>query len=202
VRVAAMAYGPVLDEQWGMAARQVDFFDVKADFEALLAPRRASFVAAKHPALHPGRSGRIELDGRPAGWIGELHPRLQQKYQLPQAPVVFEVDAGVLQTNVVPTYAEVSKFQPVRRDLAIVVDESLPIDTVLETLASGLPGVVSEVALFDVYRGIGVEEGKKSLAFRVVMQDTEKTLTDQQVDAAMQQITEMLTSRLHAKLRS
>jgi phenylalanyl-tRNA synthetase beta chain len=202
VRVAAVAYGPVLEEQWGIPARQVDFFDVKADFEALLAPRRASFVAAKHPAVHPGRSAQIELDGRAVGWIGELHPGLQQKYQLPQAPVLFEIDAEVLQTNLVPIYAEVSKFQAVRRDLAIVVDESLPVDAVLEALESGLPAVVSEVALFDVYRGIGVEEGKKSLAFRVVMQDTEKTLTDQDVDAAMQQVTGMLTSQLDAKLRS
>jgi phenylalanyl-tRNA synthetase beta chain len=202
VRVAAMAYGPALEEQWGTPARQVDFFDVKADFEGLLAPRCASFVAAKHPALHPGRSARIELDGRPVGWIGDLHPRLQQKYELPQAPVLFEIDAGVLQSRVVPTYAEVSKFQPVRRDLAIIVNENLPVDAVLETLGGSLPDIVSEVALFDVYRGVGVEEGKKSLAFRVVMQDTEKTLTDQEVDAAMQQVTGTLTSRLDAKLRS
>src|ERR1700674_1491688 len=202
VRVAAIAYGPALEEQWGMPARQVDFFDVKADLETLLAPRRAGFVAAKHPALHPGRGARVELDGQAVGWIGELHPRVQQKYQLPQAPVLFEIDAAVLQARIVPMYGEVSKFQPVRRDLAIVVEESLPVDAVLQSLGSGLPEVVSEVALFDVYRGAGVEEGKKSLAFRVVMQDTEKTLTDQEVDAAMQQITGVLTSRLAAKLRS
>ena len=95
-RVAGLAYGPALDEQWGMPTRAVDFFDVKGDLEALFAPARLRFVKAEHPALHPGRCARIELDGKAIGFIGELHPRWLQKYDLPQAPVLFEVDADAL----------------------------------------------------------------------------------------------------------
>jgi phenylalanyl-tRNA synthetase beta chain len=202
LRVTALAYGPPLEEQWGEQERAVDFFDIKADLESLLEPRRARFVHASHPALHPGRCARIELDGEAIGWIGELHPRWLQKYELPQAPVLFEVDAAALRVRPLPTHVEVSKFQPVRRDLAIVVDEKVTVDAVLEAIQDVLPMSVTEVALFDIYRGAGIDEGKKSLAFRVVMQDTQKTLTDQEVDAAMQQITQTLTFRLNAKLRS
>ena len=201
MRVAALAYGPALEEQWGERSRVVDFFDVKADLEALLAPRLAQFVAAAHPALHPGRSARVELGDQPIGWIGELHPRWQQKYELPQAPVLFEVDAAAMQVRSVPACTEVSRFPPVRRDLAIVVEEKLSVGSVLAALQGRLPTIVTEVALFDVYRGPGMEEGKKSLAFRVVMQDTEKTLTDEEVDVAMQQITQFFASRFDARLR-
>src|SRR5690606_24495003 len=95
-RVAALAYGPVVEEQWGQAARNVDYFDVKADLETLFAPRKLTFVKVEHPALHPGRSAAILLDGRQVGVIGELHPRWQQKYDLPLAPVFFEADAAAL----------------------------------------------------------------------------------------------------------
>ena len=107
-RVAALAYGPVADEQWSLETRNVDFFDVKADLEALFAPRALRFVRVEHPALHPGRSAQIELDGKSIGFIGELHPRLQQKYDLPLAPVVFEVDALALQYRALPHYTDIS----------------------------------------------------------------------------------------------
>jgi len=202
IRVAALAYGALVDEQWGESSRLVDFFDMKGDLAALLTPRSASFKAEQHPAFHPGRSARIELDGESIGWIGELHPRLQQKYDLPIAPVLWEVDAAALQMQPIPRYVEVSKFPPVRRDLAIVVDESLAVDVAFFALNGELPTVVTDVSLFDIYRGKGIEQGKKSLAFRVLMQDTERTLKDEEVDGVMQKIMQIFASRLDAKLRS
>ena len=202
VRVGAIAYGPALEEQWGVSARNADFYDVKADVEALLAPRAARYESAQHPALHPGRSARVLLDGVPIGWVGELHPRWQRKYGLPLPAALFELDFEALGRIDLPKYREVSKFPPVIRDLAIVVDEGLPATALLEQMGRFRPAGVQEIRLFDFYRGKGVESGKKSLAFRVVMQDTARTLTDAEADAAMAQLTELLAAKFGAKLRT
>jgi phenylalanyl-tRNA synthetase beta chain len=193
VRVGAIAYGPALEEQWGVPARNADFYDVKADVEALLAPHAARYESAQHPALHPGRSARVLLDGAPIGWVGELHPRWQRKYGLPLPAALFELDFEALGRVDLPKYREVSKFPPVIRDLAIVVDEGLPAAALLEQMGRFRPAGVQEIRLFDFYRGKGVERGKKSLAFRVVMQDTARTLTDAEVDAAMADLQALLT---------
>ena len=202
VRAGAIAYGPALEEQWGVPARNADFYDVKADVEALLAPRAARYESAQHPALHPGRSARVLLDGAPIGWVGELHPRWQQKYGLPLPAALFELDLEALGRVDLPKYREVSKFPPVIRDLALVVDEDLPAAALLEEMGRFRPAGVQEIRLFDFYRGKGVERGKKSLAFRVVMQDTARTLTDAEADAAMAQLTELLAAKFRAKLRT
>jgi phenylalanyl-tRNA synthetase beta chain len=202
VRVGAIAFGPAFEEQWGVRERPVDFFDLKGDVEDLCAPQRARFVMAAHPALHPGRSARIEVDGVAAGWIGEVHPRWRQKYELPGPAVVFELDAEPLQAVPLPRLAEVSRFPAVIRDLAVVVDEGVPAEALLEALSGARPGLVQEVRLFDLYRGEGVRKGKKSLAFRVVMQDTARTLTDAEVDAAMADLEQLLTARFGAQRRT
>jgi phenylalanyl-tRNA synthetase beta chain len=202
LRIGAIAHGPALEEQWGLPAGNADFYDVKADVEALLAPRAARYESAPHPALHPGRSARVMLDGAAIGWVGELHPRLQQKYGLPLPAVVFELDLEALGRVDLPRYREVSKFPPVVRDLALVVDESLPAGVLLEEMGRSRPAGVQEIRLFDFYRGKGVESGKKSLAFRVVMQDTARTLTDAEADAAIAQLTELLAAKFGAKLRT
>jgi len=202
IRVGAAAYGQALEEQWGAPVRSVDFYDVKADLEALLAPREARFESAPHPALHPGRSARVLLDGAAIGWAGELHPHWQQKYELPLAPVLFELDLDALSRTELPRYREVSKFPPVIRDRAMEFDERLPAAEILEEMERNRPSVVQEVRLFDVYHGKGVERGKKSLAFRVVMQDTARTLTDADADAAMAELTERLSAKFGAKLRT
>ncbi|MCC6611000.1 MAG: phenylalanine--tRNA ligase subunit beta [Burkholderiales bacterium] len=201
-RIAGLAYGTAYGEQWGEKARRVDFFDVKGDVEALIAPHRAGFVPAPHPALHPGRSARVELNGQPLGWIGELHPKWLQKYELPAPAVVFELDLDPLLAVSLPRYAEVSRFPAVVRDLAMVVAEEVAAQAMLGALAAGKPAVVTDVKLFDLYRGSGVEKGRKSLAFRVVMQDTARTLTDAEVEAAMAHLTGILVSRFGGKLRS
>jgi phenylalanyl-tRNA synthetase beta chain len=202
VRVGAIAYGPAFEEQWGVRERPVDFFDLKGDVEALFAPRQAGFVKAVHPALHPGRCARIDVDGATAGWIGELHPRWQQKYELAAAAVVFELDAEPLLAVPLSRFAEVSRFPAVIRDLAVLVDEGVPAQALLDALSGARRELVQEVRLFDLYRGEGVRKGKKSLAFRVVMQDTAKTLTDAEVDAAMADLEQLLTARFGAQRRT
>jgi len=202
MHIAAMACGPAWDEQWGVATRAVDFFDAKGDVEALVAPKQARFERASHPALHPGRSARILIDGEAAGWIGELHPRWQQKYELPSSPVVFELDLRRLTDRGMPAYREVSKFPPVVRDIAVLVAENVEVRALLEEMDSQREAVVQDIRLFDVYRGKGVGPGEKSLAFRVVMQDTEKTLTDQEADFSMMRLSQALAVRFGAKLRS
>ena len=202
VRVGAIACGPALEEQWGVPDRAVDFFDVKGDVEALLAPRRARFESGAHPALHPGRAARVVLDGRPVGWVGELHPRWQRKYDLPSAPVLFELDAAPVLELELPRFSEVSKFPPVIRDLAVLVPDSVPAQALLDELTKSRPAAVQSIRLFDLYRGKGISAGQKSLAFRVVIQDTAKTLTDEEADAAMAQLTQVLAAKFGARLRA
>ncbi|WP_153075164.1 phenylalanine--tRNA ligase subunit beta [Paraburkholderia bonniea] len=209
-RFGALAYGPVLDEQWGAAARAVDFFDVKGDLEALLAPAVARYVKAEHPALHPGRSARIELDGRHVGWIGELHPRWMQKYDLPHAPVLFEIESEALIQRVLPSPSEVSKFPPVRRDIAVVVEQKIEAQALLDEMQNALsePACksVQRIAIFDEFRpksstSGGLAAHEKSLAFRITLQDTGGTLQDQTVDLAIQALVNRLARMYGARLR-
>ena len=203
LRLGAIAYGPAVEEQWGAPdKRNIDFYDVKADVDALLAPRVARYEAAAHPALHPGRSARVSMDGVPLGWLGELHPRWQQKYGLPLPAVLFEIDLDAFSTVPVPQYREVSKFPPVVRDRALIVDERVPARALLDEMDRIRPHFVQEIRVFDVFRGGSLGRGKKSLAFRVVMQDTARTLTDAEADAAMAQLTELLAAKFGAKLRT
>jgi phenylalanyl-tRNA synthetase beta chain len=191
-RVAGLAYGSVFAEQWGIPGRNVDFYDVKGDVEALFSPRKLQFIAAQHPASHPGRSAQILLDGCAIGWIGELHPQWQQQYDLPMSVVWFEVDQKVLAQAGMPKIVEVSRFPLVRRDIAVVVEEGvLAQDLLIAMQLENAPNVV-EIALFDLYRGKGVVEGKKSLAFRVLLQDTQKTLTDIEIEQSMLRLVTVL----------
>jgi phenylalanyl-tRNA synthetase beta chain len=209
-RIGALAYGPVAEEQWGMSTRLVDFFDVKGDVEALFAPRVARFVKAEHPALHPGRGARIELDGREVGWLGELHPRWMQKYDLPHAPIVVEIDAEALMERALPTPTEVSKFPPVRRDIAVVVDQKIEAQALLEAVQKALDEggykFVQRVALFDEFRAKSSTSGglaahEKSLAFRVTLQDTGGTLQDETVDTVVKTLVDRLARVFGARLR-
>jgi phenylalanyl-tRNA synthetase beta chain len=206
-RVAAIAYGPALDEQWGAPTRAVDYFDVKGDLEALFAPRAVRFVKTDHPALHPGRSALVELDGRAVGFIGELHPRWLQKYDLPNAPVLFEVDADALRDRVVPRHAEISKFPGATRDLALVVRHDVAAQDVLDAFTAAIEAnpagkLVQAVVLFDEYRGKGLEADEKSLAFRFSLQDTQSTLQDDAVEALMGALVESAKEKHSAKLRA
>lgn len=201
-RVGGLAYGTAVPEQWGTPARKVDFYDVKADLEALAAPRGLRFEKTSHPALHPGRAAAVMLDRQRVGWLGELHPKWQQKYELPLPAVLFELDLDVLLQAQMPAYSEISRFPPVIRDLAVTVAEAAGAQAMIDAMQAVRSASVRAISLFDVYRGKGVEAGQKSLAFRVVIQDTAKTLTDEEADAAMATLTEVLASGFGAKLRA
>jgi phenylalanyl-tRNA synthetase beta chain len=201
-KLAALAYGSALPEGWGDSGRKVDFYDLKGDLDALLAPAKPRFEKMQHPAFHPGRAARILLDGHEIGCIGELHPEWVQKYDIPFSPVMFEVDFDTVRGANVPSYIELSKFPVVVRDLAIVVDQSLTLQMLLDGLKGHLPALVSDIQLFDLYVGKGIAENKKSLALRIVMQDTQRTLLDSEVDAAMQQLVSCLEQAFGAQLRA
>ncbi|HJV83099.1 phenylalanine--tRNA ligase subunit beta [Noviherbaspirillum sp.] len=206
-RVAAIAYGPVAEEQWGLPTRNVDYFDIKADLEVLFAPKPLRFVKAEHAALHPGRSAQILADGRVVGFVGELHPRWQQKYDLPFAPVVFEVDVLALRSRDIPEYREISKFPAVTRDIAVVVKQSVQAQDLIDTFigerqANPACAIMQAIVLFDEYRGKGLENDEKSLAFRFTLQDTQTTLQDDKVDAAMAAFIASVDKKHGAKLRA
>lgn len=207
MRVAGLAYGSAQPDQWGVATKAVDFFDVKAELEILCAASGTlRFEVAAHPALHPGRSARVLLNETAIGWLGELHPQWQQKYGLPQAPVLFELDAAALQTRCMPSVSETSKFPPVRRDLALVVEEKISAAQVLDCLRTSAANsahgqLLQELVLFDQYRGKGLSDREKSLAFRLVLQDTAATLQDSQADAFIEDLIQGIQATLNGRLR-
>ncbi len=207
---AGIAYGPAFEEQWGIATRNVDFFDVKGDVEALLHPRVARFEPVAHPALHPGRAARVLVDGKPVGVVGELHPRWLQEYELAQAPVLFELQLDALRETGLPGYTEISKFPAAVRDLAVVVKQSVRVQDMLDTMRAALDKQGSgrfcqSLVLFDEFRpkaasaAIGADE--KSLAFRLTLQDTGSTLQDETVDSAVRCMVDALGEAFQARLR-
>jgi phenylalanyl-tRNA synthetase beta chain len=202
MRIAAAACGPALEEQWGVAARDVDIYDLKSDVEALVYAAAVRFEPASHPAFHPRRSARIRVEGEEAGWIGELHPRWQQKYEINQNVVMFEVDSGILQAIALPKPSVPSRFPPVTRDIALLVNADIEVQALLDAIAEEKPAIVREVRLFDLYQGQNLPAGRKSLAFRVVMQDTERTLTDAEADLARQALVELWGRRFGATPRT
>ncbi len=201
LRVAGLAVGPAVPLQWGTAVRSVDFYDVKSDLEALLAPVAIETRVVQHPALHPGKSAEVILDGRVIGVLGELHPAWAKKYDLPYLSVVFEIDLSSILDRKIPSHAEVPRFPFVRRDIAVEVGAQHPVSAIVGALKKRAPGIVSEVVLFDVFRGKGIDSDKKSLAFRVTMQDTSKTLTDAEVEAAVATLLKVLREEFGGRLR-
>lgn len=192
-RLSGMASGSRLPEQWGAAATPVDFYDVKADVEALFAPCALRFVSAAHPALHPGRSAQIYCGDRMSGWIGELHPNWQG--DMAHACIWFELDLDAAMQVAVPRMSEIPKFLPVRRDLAVLVDEHVSVQSLIDAMLEARAPHVQEVVLFDVYRGPGVEQGKKSLAFRVALQDTQKMLSDAEIEPVIVLLVDVLNKQ-------
>jgi phenylalanyl-tRNA synthetase beta chain len=209
MRVAGMAWGPVETLGWHGKARQVDYFDVKGDVEALLAPRQAEFAAAEHPALHPGRSAQVVLDGVVIGHLGELHPRWRQAWDLPHAPVVFELCLDAVTARVVPVAQGVAKQQPVERDVAVIVAESVTHAQLMQAIhAAPTEGLLQGAVLFDIYRpkpdaaGGSLAAGEKSLAVRLTLGTADATLTDAQIDAAMNAVLAQLSQQVSARLRA
>lgn len=202
LRISGLAYGEAAPEQWGQPGRHIDFFDVKADIEALCWPQTVRMEADPHPALHPRQCARIILNGHPIGWLGSLHPEQCQHQQLTTAPILFELNMRALMICHIPTLVEPSRFQHVRRDIALIVDQDISAQAMLDAMtAAAIPNVV-DVAIFDHYRGKHIDSDKKSLAFSVLMQDNHKTLVDEDVERVITQLTALLQQQFHAQIRT
>ena len=212
MRVAGLACGPADGLQWGRKEQAVDFYDVKGDVEALLAPLQPQFEAAVHPAMHPGRCARVLLDGQSIGFVGELHPQWRQSWELAQVPVLFELDLHAVQGRAVPRFKPVSKHQSVERDLAVVVAEQVTHADIMASIRAALPGtLLRNAVLFDVYRpkpakhegaaegANSLAAGEKSLAVRLTL-GGDANLTDAEIDAAMQAVLARLVEQVGARL--
>jgi phenylalanyl-tRNA synthetase beta chain len=206
MRVCGLAWGPADALQWGVAERPVDFFDVKGDVEALLAPRAVVFVADEHPALHPGRCAKVVVDGQAIGHVGELHPRWRQGYDLPSAPVVFELDLAAVQARPVPVAQPLPRQQAARRDVALVVGEGVSHDALVGALRADPTGLVRSATLWDVYRpatpGGDFAPGERSLAVRLEVQSDDATLTDEQIAVAVDAAVARAAAACGARLRA
>jgi phenylalanyl-tRNA synthetase beta chain len=201
LRLSGLAAGLAAPEQWGLPSRRVDFYDVKADVEVLFSPNELSFEPVVHPALHPGRSARVMLYGQPVGVLGELHPRWVEKYSLGQAPMVFELELAALLMAPRSEYTEVSRLPTVTRDLALVVLQTQAASTVRNALLAAAPVLVRDIILFDVYQGKGLSENQKSLAFHIVMQDTQRTLEDAEIEDVVAKLLAVAQNDFGALLR-
>ncbi len=213
MRVAGLAYGAADQLQWGRAEAKVDFYDVKGDVEALLAPAKPVFEPAEHPAMHPGRCARVLLDGKAIGFVGELHPQWRQEWDLAQAPVMFELELDAVLARQVPVFKPVAKHQAVERDIAVVVKEAVTHAQVMEAVQQGVQGgILRSAVLFDVFRPkklkVGEEaapgslaQDEKSLAVRLTLGSDSASLTDAEIEAAMQGTIAALVERVAARLR-
>ena len=206
VRVAGLACGGADELQWGATDRGIDFFDIKGDVEALLAPRLPRFVASEHPAMHPGRCARVELDGQAIGFVGELHPRWRQAYELPTAPVVFELDAAALMKRDLPVYVPVQRHQSVWRDISMIANGDVTHQALLQAIRSADNRLIRSTRLFDIYKPTvptgDMKAGERSLSMRLELLDDEVTLTDERIDAVVADVLETLSARLGVRLRA
>jgi phenylalanyl-tRNA synthetase beta chain len=207
MHVAGLAYGQVEPLSWQGKQPQVDFFDVKADVEALLAPRQAVFAAAQHPAMHPGRCASVSVDGQLIGHVGELHPKWRQQWELPHAPVLFELALDAVLPTPLPKAQPLPKQLPVERDLALIVPEAVTHQQLMDAVHAADTQLLQSALLFDVYRPKagqtgGLAEGEKSLAVRFTLNKADVALTETDIEAAMQAVADAVTARVGARLRA
>ncbi|MDR3369939.1 phenylalanine--tRNA ligase subunit beta [Rhodoferax sp.] len=209
MRLAGLAAGAIDAPEWGVKERAVDFYDVKGDLEALLAPARATFVPTEHPAMHPGRCAKVVVDGVDVGFVGELHPKWRQSYDLNQAPILFEIDLDAVLHRDVPRFKAVPKFQAVERDIAVLVDERVTHDALMAAIwAAPVDGVLRDALLFDIYRpkssvtGMG-QSAEKSMAVRLTLNAKEDAaLTESQIDATVAAVVATLAEKIGARQRT
>ena len=211
MRVAGMVSGKADSLQWGCKERPVDFFDVKGDIEALLAPAKATFEAAEHPAMHPGRCARVLLGGVALGFVGEIHPRWRLAYELSQAPVMFELELAPILQRSVPVFKAVARHQAVERDIAVLVAEAVTHANVMSAVWSApTGGVLRDATLFDIYRPKPAQDVsepassavEKSLAVRLTLNSTEATLTEEQIELAVAAVVHSLVTGVAARQRA
>lgn len=203
-QIGGLIYGSNYAEQWSQNPREVDFFDIKADVEALLAlgGGQVRFEKESHPALHPGQSARVYKNDEAIGWLGAIHPKLNKSLDIDGKVYVFELSLNDVVDSVVPEFETLSKFPALRRDLALLVDDAVNAGQIEDCLSKIDSDILKSFQLFDVYSGEGVELGKKSLAVAFILQHKERTLTDDEVDSLLKTVTETLSQKLNATIRS
>jgi phenylalanyl-tRNA synthetase beta chain len=203
--VAGLITGSALPEQWGVEKRSADFYELKSDVEALLGltgrSGAISYVAAQHECLHPGRSAAVMDGDTRLGWLGQLHPETARKLELRDPPWLFELAIDPSFRSEVPVFADISRFPAIRRDLAVVIDEATTLDELKKAVNLAAKGLLRELHVFDVYRGKGVEPGRKSIALGLILQETSRTLTDVEADAVMTAVIELVKGDLKAAIR-
>lgn len=203
--LSGLAFGPAYPEQWGLPERAVEFADVKGDVESLLATGEDlgsfRFAAERHVALHPGQAARIFRGEREIGWLGALHPNIIKELELPGQVFVFELELDALRPAGIPVVREISRFPAIRRDLALLVAEKVTAAEILATAESAAGNTLRELRIFDVYRGKGIDSGLKSIALSLILQDSSRTLTDEDVDRVITLVTSRLRESLGAQLR-
>ncbi len=202
--IAGLSTGSVVEEQWGAEHRNIDFFDIKSDVEALLSltRRQFQFIAGEHPALHPGQTAEIlASDNQSVGWLGMLHPNLEREFGFDSRVFVFELNENKTFNRTVPEFHRLSKFPSVRRDIAVIVKENVSAFNLVNCLCGIENSAIKNVRIFDVYRGQGVELGFKSVALGLILQASSQTLKDSDIDAIVKQSLEKLDSEFGAKLR-
>jgi phenylalanyl-tRNA synthetase beta chain len=204
-RIAGIVVGSALPEQWGAKAQPVDFFDIKADVIGILGlackDSELEFRAVEHPALQPGQAAEILRNGKVVGTIGKMHPKHAQRFDLKRDVFLFELDAGAALETLVPAAEAVSKFPSIRRDIAVVVDDKVSAEQLVRAVESSVPELISSVRIFDIYKGPGIEAGLKSVALGLILQETSRTLTDEDADAAMAVAVSKLQNEFAAELR-
>lgn len=203
--LAGVIAGARSEEHWDIETNTVDFFDLKGDLEAILelsANEKAySFAAVKHPALHPGQSAAIMIDGKAVGVMGTVHPELERKFGLNGRTIVFEIEWSAISTKVIPEAVQLSKFPSNRRDIALVVDDTIASGDIVAACLEKGGEFLTDARLFDVYVGKGVEEGKKSLAIALSLQSVERTLEDSDIAGAVDAIVAHVSGKFGASLR-
>lgn len=203
-RIGGLAAGPALPEQWGSPSRTTDFYDIKADIATLLgsAVSEYRFTPAAHPALHPGRSACILRQQQAVGWLGELHPQIVRQLDLPEAPHVFELDWALIRDVAVPRSVPLSEFPSSRRDLAIVVNETVSAQQICDCAKHAGGNLLQKVFVFDIYRGKGLSDACKSVALGLIFNDYSRTLTLEEIDAVMTEIASSLKREFGASIRT
>jgi len=205
MRLAGLATGSRDASTWGAKDHPVDFFDVKGDIEALLSPIKPTFVAGVHPAMHPGRSAQVLVAGISIGWVGELHPKWRQSYELTQAPVLFELALAAVLARPVPQFQAVAKFQAVERDIAVMVDESVTHGALMAAIWSApTEGILRDALLFDIYRPKSTEAlefAQKSLAVRLTLNALDQALTEEQIESVVAAVVATLAQQVGARQR-
>ena len=203
--LAGAAYGEAMAEQWGLPRRGIDFHDVKADVEALLVlagiHQGVRFQPGQHPALHPGQTAEIQLEGKRIGLVGVLHPAVQSRLGLDRPAVLFEMQLAALRNGKIPNFHEFSRFPSIRRDLAILVNDATPAQAVLDCVQKAAGGLLVNLELFDEYRGKGIDSGRKSLALGLTLQDSSRTLNEDDVERVMTLVMSALKDGLGAQPR-